>query len=197
MLSVDSPPTRHSGDGGSRAGGFDGKDNSSGKVAYTQHVVRKQTLWGVLMAGGAGVEYYFGYQFVENDLLCEDWRSRDQSRDYCRIALDFFREHGIPFWEMTNRDELVGNPKHDNSRYCLAKPGELYVVYLPEGGTSERDLSREKGRFSVRWFNPRIGGELRQTDQGSVSGGKTVSLGSPPQESKQDWVGIVRRIKGE
>ena len=69
--------------------GFDGHDRT-GKMAYTQHKVRKQTLWGTLMGGGAGCEYYFGYQFDENDIDCEDWRSRDQSWDYCRIAIGFF-----------------------------------------------------------------------------------------------------------
>ena len=34
------------------------------------------------MAGGAGVEYYFGYSLPENDLLCEDFRSRDRSWDF-------------------------------------------------------------------------------------------------------------------
>ncbi len=37
---------------------------------YTMHDIRKLTLWGTLMAGGAGVEYYFGYQLPENDLVC-------------------------------------------------------------------------------------------------------------------------------
>ena len=69
--------------------GFDGTD-SKGNYIYDQHTVRRQTLWGNVMAGGAGVEYYFGYKFPENDLLCEDWRSRDQSWDYCRICLEFF-----------------------------------------------------------------------------------------------------------
>ena len=41
--------------------GFDGKDNS-GKMIHTQHDVRKNTLWGNLMAGGAGCEYYFRLQ---------------------------------------------------------------------------------------------------------------------------------------
>ncbi len=172
--------------------GFDGKDNT-GKPAYTQHEVRKQTLWGVLMAGGAGVEYYFGYQFVENDLLCEDWRSRDQSWDDCRTALEFFRDHKIPFWEMTNRDDLAGNPQHDNSRYCFAKPGELYLVYLPDGGMTELDLSAAKGRFSVHWFNPRAGGPLQQTEQRYVTPGKAISLGPPPAQQKQDWLVIVQR----
>lgn len=51
--------------------GFDGKDGK-GKYIYTEHEVRRMTLWGTLMGGGAGVEYYFGYQFAENDLKCED-----------------------------------------------------------------------------------------------------------------------------
>ncbi len=54
------------------------------------HDIRKYCLWGNLMAGGAGVEYYFGYQLPEHDLNLEDFRSRDKSWDYCRIALDFF-----------------------------------------------------------------------------------------------------------
>jgi Domain of unknown function (DUF5060)/Putative collagen-binding domain of a collagenase len=172
--------------------GFDGRDQT-GKMAYTQHEIRKQTLWGVLMAGGAGVEYYFGYQFVENDLVCQDWRSRDQSWDYCRVALDFFREHKIPFWEMTNRDDLAGNAEHDNSRYCLAKPRELYLVYLPDGGTMELNLSDATGRYSVRWFNPRAGGPLQQTNQRNVTAGQVVKLGPPPEESKQDWLVIVEQ----
>ena len=86
--------------------GFDGRDKT-GAMAYTQHDVRRKTLWGTLMGGGAGVEYYFGYKFVENDIVCEDWRSRDASWDYCRIAVNFFRDHGIPFSEMHNADGLV------------------------------------------------------------------------------------------
>jgi hypothetical protein len=40
--------------------------------------VRAHALWGNLMAGGAGVEWYFGYQQPHTDLNCEDWRSRDK-----------------------------------------------------------------------------------------------------------------------
>ena len=29
---------------------------------------------------------------------------------------------------------LVGNQNHDPRRYCFAKPGEIYLVYLPDGG---------------------------------------------------------------
>ncbi len=94
-----------------------------------------------LHAGGAGVEYYFGYALPENDLVCEDFRSRDKSWDYCRIALDFFRAEKIPFWEMANANALIGNAKDDNSKFCFAKAGELFLVYLPDGGSTDLDLT--------------------------------------------------------
>lgn len=171
--------------------GFDGRDRS-GKMVYTQHKVRKQTLWGVLMGGGTGCEYYFGYQFAENDIVCEDWRSRDQSWDYCRIAIGFFHDHEVPFWEMTNADDLVGNPKHGTSKFCFAKANDTYLVYLPDGGKSELDLSDAKGDFVVRWFNPRTGGELQTGSVKSVSGGGKVSLGQPPEDANEDWLVSVR-----
>ena len=173
--------------------GFDGRDRT-GKKVYTQHRVRKQTLWGHLMGGGAGNEYYFGYQFDQNDLVCEDWRSRDQSWDYCRIAISFFHEHRIPFWEMTNLDALVGNPKHDSTKFCFAKPNDVYLVYLPEGGTTWLDLSAAKGQFDVRWFNPREGGALASGTVATVAGGKRVELGRAPSEPTEDWLVVVRRL---
>jgi len=172
--------------------GFDGHDKT-GQYAYTQHEVRKQTLWGTLMGGGAGVEYYFGYKFVENDLVCEDWRSRDQSWDYCRIAINFFHDHEIPFWMMTCQDDLVGNPEHDNSKYCFAQTNAVYLVYLPEGGSTELDLSAAKGEFQVRWFNPRSGGDLQSGTVATVSGGGQVQLGNPPSDAQEDWLVVVRR----
>lgn len=174
--------------------GFDGKDRT-GKFIYTPNEVRKQTLWGTLMAGGAGVEYYFGYQFVENDLVCEDWRSRDRSWDYCRIALNFFRDNNIPIHEMEAADELVGNTAHDNSRYCLAKPGAIYLVYLPDGGSHQLDLSQATGKFSIEWFNPRGGGPLSKSAVNRVSGGTLAEIGKPPSDANQDWLAVIRNAE--
>ncbi|WP_146458492.1 DUF5060 domain-containing protein [Rubripirellula tenax] len=172
--------------------GFDGHDKT-GKMAYTQHEIRKQTLWGTLMGGGAGVEYYFGYQFEENDLVCEDWRSRDQSWDYCRIAINFFHDNQIPFWEMSNRDALVGNAKHENTKYCLAKPNDTYVVYLSSGGSADLDLSDATGQFRVQWFNPRVGGAMQSGSVTSVDGGSSVNVGQPPSDATEDWIVLLRR----
>lgn len=172
--------------------GHSGEGVQGGKP-YTMHDVRKLCLWGTLMAGGAGVEYYFGYKLPQNDLNCEDWRSRDKSWDYGRIAVNFFRENRIPFWEMKNADGLVANLKNDNSRFCLAKPGEIYLVYLPTGEVTDLDLADVKGTFGVKWFNPRLGGRLQAGSVGSVSAGSKVSLGNPPADPGEDWLAVVTR----
>jgi hypothetical protein len=161
--------------------------------AYTLHDIRKLCLWGTLMAGGAGVEYYFGYQLPENDLACEDWRSRDRSWEYCRNALAFFTDNRIPFWEMRNADGLIGNPKNTNEKYCLARTGSLYLVYLPSGGSTELDLTGTDDTFTVSWYNPREGGALLKGTIETVTGGGKKTLGAPPQDPAEDWLIVVRK----
>jgi len=165
------------------------------QIAYDLHDIRKQVLWGNFMAGGAGVEYYFGYKLPENDLICEDFRSRDQSWDYCRIALNFFTDFSIPFWEMENQNTLIGNTGHNKEKFCLAKKGEIYLVYLGYAETTDLDLTGEKGRFTVEWFNPRKGGVLGRGKVKRVKGGKVVSLGKAPLERGEDWMIVVRKWK--
>jgi hypothetical protein len=161
--------------------------------SYTLNDIRKLTLWGNLMAGGAGVEYYFGYKLPQQDIDAEDFRSRDRSWDFCRYALGFFHDEKIPFWEMESADALVGNPVSQESVYCFAKPGEIYLVYLPWGGGSMIDLREAPDEYRLEWFNPRAGGALLKGDIKSVRGGSWVRLGEPPQEEAEDWLAVLRR----
>ena len=174
--------------------GFDGTAVDKERL-YDLHSIRKYTLWGNLMAGGAGVEYYFGYTLPMNDMTCDDYRSRDRSWDYCRVAIEFFEQNRIPFWLMDNHDELVGNSANDNSIYCLADPGSIYLVYLPDGGTADLDLTDQKGSFTVSWFNPREGGNPVPGSVGSIEGGSVTSLGTPPFQSGKDWLVVVRAAR--
>lgn len=165
--------------------GFAGKDQR-GQAIHNMHDIRKKTLWGNLMAGGAGVEYYFGYQLAENDLVAEDFRSRDKSWDYCRIALAFFRDNRIPFWQMESAGALAGP-----ANYVLAKKDTVYLAYLPEGGPATLDLTGVSGAYSVRWFNPREGGALQKGSVQRVRAGAKAELGTPPGVG--DWLAVVRR----
>jgi hypothetical protein len=166
--------------------GFAGKDKQ-GKPVHNMHDIRKQTLWGNLLAGGAGVEYYFGYQLDENDLVAEDFRSRDKSWDYCRIALAFFRDNRIPFWQMEGSTLADG-------RYQFEKKGEVYLLYLPRGGGASIDLAEAAGNFSVSWFNPRAGGALQKGTVSRVRGGaKQVDVGAPPTSPDEDWLAVIRK----
>jgi Domain of unknown function (DUF5060)/Putative collagen-binding domain of a collagenase len=178
--------------------GFDGVavGNKNKGPGYTADDIRKRTLWGTLTAGGAGVEYYFGYQLPENDLTCEDFRSRARSWGYGRAAVGFFRDHKLPVADMANADDLVGNPQRDDRRYCFAKPGAVYVVYLPAGGTCDLDLTGTPGGFTVDWFDPRAGGPLRAGSVRRVPGGGKVSVGVPPDAATEDWVVLVRKADG-
>ncbi|MEX0288309.1 MAG: DUF5060 domain-containing protein [Flavobacteriaceae bacterium] len=85
---------------------------------------RKNGLWGAMMAGAWGTEWYFGYEHPHSDLSCQDYRSRDLFWDQGKICLDFFKNNNIPFWEMEAADDLISS----EGDYVLANPGEAYVV---------------------------------------------------------------------
>jgi hypothetical protein len=148
---------------------------------------RKNALWGNIMAGGAGLEFYFGYKHAHSDLTCQDYRSRDRFWDYCRYALEFLDKHQVPFWEMKSADNKVA----DKDAYCLCQPGGLHLVYLKNGGATTLDLSDAKGSFDVKWFNPRTGGPLVGGSTGTVAGGSKQPLGQPPHEQGEDWLVVV------
>ena len=152
--------------------------------------LRKEVLWGHLMAGGAGVEWYFGYKYPPADLDCEDWRSRDILWEQTHHAWTFFNEQ-LPFWEMHNRNDLTPSP----GDYCMAKEGELYALYLPQGGNAQLDLEDHTGQYKVSWFNPRTGGEPRQGSVPAVKGPGLVQLGSPPADPGKDWAVLVKRVE--
>jgi len=162
--------------------GFNGTVTMKNGQEYDLHDIRKKTLWGNLMAGGAGVMYYFGYKLPANDLQCEDFRSRDKSWDYCRIAAHFLSEHQIPIHQMQNMNGIVGNQKNGYGPWCLAKPGSVYLIYLPEGGKVSVDLSKESSEFDAFWFEPEKGGELTATNVANQKAACDFDAGNPGKD---------------
>ncbi len=171
-------------------------------IPNNQAAMRKYTLWGNLMGGGAGVEWYFGYELPHSDLNCEDWRSRENMWAYSRHALDLFHKH-LPFTDMLPADALTS----DDRDYVLAREGDLYAVYFPEWDNNLIDLRGKSGTYSVSWYNPRTGdgphtGEKlkelysrrRVGSINSVEGGDWRSLGLPPYDFHEDWLVLVKKL---
>lgn len=153
---------------------------------------RKNGLWGAMMAGGWGTEWYFGYEHAHSDLSCQDYRSRDLFWDQGKFCLDFFNINQIPVWEMESNDSLISS----EGDYVLAKPGQVYVVYLKNGGESTLDLEGFTGNYDVFWYDPRKGGPLQKGKVKSISGTGKQSLGMPPikREGDKDWVVLITKI---
>lgn len=157
--------------------------------APANHKLVREVLWGNLLAGGSGVEWYFGYKYPHNDLNCEDFRSREKVWRFTKAAIDFMHAH-LPFEQMEPADELV----HLEGAFCLAKSGEVYALYLPSVRTPvEMTLPEGDDEWEVFWFDPVEGGELKTGTFDHAVGGKPSPIGEPPVKLDQDWVALIRK----
>lgn len=156
----------------------------------THDLPRKFGLWGSLMAGGAGVEWYFGWDnnSPDSDLSAEDWRSRQAMFDQTKIATDFFQERA-------SLDALDPHPElvQGQGVGCLADPGKTYVIYLPNGGATRFQLTDSPGCYRVQWFNPRDGGSLQNGSVKMIRGPGMAWTGEPPADATADWVVLIQR----
>lgn len=166
-------------------------------ATISENDIRKNILWGNLMANGGGVTYSFGNKLPQGDLTCQDFRSRQNMWAYNRYANRFFIYYlsyylnaaGVNMFSMTNADSLIYN----SADYCLATQysgydnqgnsvyyyGSPYVIYLPNGGTAILKLnqhSNDSGLSHLRvwWFNPRTG---VTTGNGTLQRGDSILLG--------------------
>lgn len=145
-------------------------------------------LWGAFMAGAWGTEWYFGYKHANSDLTCQDYRSRDLFWDQGRYLLQFFNNNNLDLESTSNHDELV-----NEGDYCLAKPGATYIVFL-RNGNGTVNLKGAKGKFSLKWYDPRNGGELQTNGVDVVKGNKIINLERAPSEPNKDWAVLLKKL---
>ncbi len=155
--------------------------------------IRSYVLWGTLLSGGAGVEWYFGAKHPHNDLSSEDWRQRNQLWEMTNHAKTLVGDQ-LPYWKMNPEHSLINSKE----AYCLRETGKVYAVYLPEVNVSTINLSSVQGDFSVQWFDPLNGGSLQIGTIETVKGGGVRKLGRPRVKEMntgmQDWVCLLRKI---
>jgi hypothetical protein len=98
---------------------------------------------------------------------------------YAHIV-EFFMS--FEWWKTEPHDELV-----DSGSYCLAKPGELYAVYVPE--PRKVKIRLEPGTYEARWFSAVTGQVITLP---SVQGPDWTS---PEPPGTQDWALLLQKRK--
>lgn len=151
--------------------------------------IRRHVLWGHLLAGGAGVEWYFGGKYHSNDVTAEDWRTRHNLWKQTRIATSFFEEH-IQYWRLLPCDGIVSRA----DTYCGAVEDETYVFYMPGRGSTMVYLDDDAGKYAVSWLDPKAGGDLQKGSVEIMQGGGDSFVGFPPNTNTQDWVVLLEKI---
>jgi hypothetical protein len=91
--------------------------------------------------------------------------------------VDFFTS--FDWWKTEPHDELV-----TTGDYCLAQPGRIYAVYLPEGGKVTVKL--EPGRYRAEWFEAQTGDRVPL--EGTIS---ATSWTSPEPPGRNDWALLI------
>ena len=91
--------------------------------------------------------------------------------DDMRIAREFVES--VPFDRMSPDNSLLSDT---GGKFCLAKPGLAYAIYMKTGAMIKLDLSGVRGAYRVRWHNVTTG---ETADGPLVLGGGWRSLGAP------------------
>ncbi|WP_282079954.1 DUF7594 domain-containing protein [Aquimarina algiphila] len=153
-------------------------------IRVSDKEVRHKVLWGTLMAGGTGVEYYSGYTNNDGDINGNDHRKRGNKYKEGGYALNFFNKYlQEDMVKMTSSDGVTG----DGNDYVLANAGKIYAVYRPNGGSTGLSLPAGNNKYDVQWYNPRSGGNLTaKTTLGS-------NLVAP---DNNDWVALITSKDG-
>ena len=143
---------------------------------------RTNVLWGCYMAGGAGVMWYGG---SIGDFKTEDFKRHELLHKWSNFCVnDFFDGCNIPYSEMS-----VSNAS--SSGWCLAKQAEVYVVFLPNGGTSNITLPAGSSNYTIKWFDPRNGGSLKNGSVQTIQAGGSRNIGNAPNNTTLDWAVLV------
>jgi len=154
--------------------------------AANRDLVRQRVLWGNLMAGGAGVEYYFGYSFPDTDLDTNNWRTRASKWKDLNHALTFFGKY-VPFWNMYPASEL----SLKWGVFAFGKPGDTIVYYWFRDLLETPRIRIPPGKYTAHFFNPREGGPLIPHEIGTFNGPMDTDIIAP---SPADWVLLLRAI---
>jgi len=130
----------------------------------TSDWVRKYA-WAIIMGGG-----FFSYGHEKTIRKVDLTALETDGIIYVRHLYNFFKD--LNWWEM-NPD----TGKVDNG-FCLAGPSPEYIIYLPDSGVVNADLTTDSCLMMASWFNPLDG---TYADTLVMQGGSIENFASPYQ----------------
>lgn len=149
--------------------------------------IRRNVLWGNLMAGGAGVEYYFGYKTGCGDLDCQNWRTRENLWKQSKVALDIFRS--LPYSTMRPANHLTRN-----KAWCLADNDLSTILVYGKNQTELRIAVPDSARYDYTFYNPITGLKIRGKENLNFMPG--ILLYVPKELRKMDFVCVLKKTSG-
>jgi hypothetical protein len=152
-----------------------------GRVAPSRSADNRRRLaWEIAMAGG----YQTTGERAEPD---GGWINGNGSADSTEMLIgnarirEFLRS--FAWWRTEPANHLARAAV--GTALCLAEPGKLYAVWLPQGGTAT--ITLEPGTYSARWFDPHTGAFEEIPAVIMTAAGEWGTPAPPEGSAEQDW----------
>ncbi|MFC2090158.1 DUF4038 domain-containing protein [Bacteroidota bacterium] len=159
--------------------------------------------WGAILSGAAGHTYGGGHVWLAHlpempsrggtwpleESFERNTFNYEGARSMQHLAT-FFNE--VTWWEMVPHPELIFEYPQP---FCLASPGNEYVIYLRYGGTFKLNMKEYSGEeFTSAWYNPATGirSEMKAFEADGIV--QFTCPGSYPSDTElKDWVLLIKK----
>jgi hypothetical protein len=160
--------------------------------------------WSAILSGAAGHTYGGGHVWLASvPELPADERTWPIENGFSRTTYDyagavsmknlatFFKN--VKWWKMSPHPEFVLEYPQP---FCLAYPGDEYIVYLRYGGVAKlkMDAATASNSYFYQWYNPATG---KLSEKISVKGSAILTFNCPESypESRdyKDWVLYIHK----
>jgi len=118
----------------------------------------RRSWWSAYLGGGVWEAHVLG----PYDRPMSAWESVWTELGGARAFME-----SLPFWEMTPDND----PVKSGTAFCLAKPGEVYALYLPQGGSVTVELTPGEN-FESAWWKATNGTTAQFQHASRIHGGR-------------------------
>ncbi|MFH1070713.1 MAG: DUF5060 domain-containing protein [Candidatus Glassbacteria bacterium] len=142
-------------------------------IAPEQADLARRGMWAIAAGGGV----YQVFNKVDSEPMSAEFSRWEKVWNYAAVVRRVMES--LPL------DRMAPDNRITSRGYCLAAPGEAYLVYLPSGGEFTVKAAARSKPYSALWIDPRTGS---RTPAGSVATG----VGKFATPSGEDWALLVK-----